>query len=93
LSLISAICLFVLNRFGKLYPPVGLFINFATLFLYIAGVAGVAAFSFALDLVAKCDVGIGCVAYKVGFFTAHGAGYVFYLSLVSVLVVSEEKES
>lgn len=46
--------------------------------------AGVAAFSFALDLVGKCNEGIGCIAYKVGFFTAHGAGYVFSFSTFDI---------
>jgi hypothetical protein len=59
----------------RLYPPIGLVLNFVNLFLWIAGVAGVAAFSFALELVGKCDSGIGCMAYKIGFFTAHAAGY------------------
>ncbi|KAF2808825.1 uncharacterized protein BDZ99DRAFT_499210 [Mytilinidion resinicola] len=74
LSLLSAIVLFALHAFKKLYPPFGLVLNFCLTFLYIAGVAGVAAFSFALGLVGKCDSGMGCIAYKVAFFTAHVSG-------------------
>jgi hypothetical protein len=76
ISLACTITLLAFNSFRKLYPPIGLVVNFVLTFLYLAGLTGVAAFSFALNLVSKCDTWMGCIAYKIAFFTAHVSGYV-----------------
>ncbi len=67
---------YALCWFGRLYPPISCFLNFACLMLYIAGVAGVAAFSFLLNLLSQCSVGSACTTFKIAFFAAHVAGCV-----------------
>jgi hypothetical protein len=76
LALITTISTYTANWFGRLYPPVSCFLNFACLMLYIAGVAGVAAFSFMLDLLSRCNTGSACTTFKIAFLSAHLAGYV-----------------
>lgn len=59
---------------GRLFSPINLVVNFSILFLHIAGVAGVAAFTFLLHLNSKCHDSNACISYKVAFMTAHVSG-------------------
>jgi len=75
IALVFTIATYALNWFGRLYPPLSCFLNFGCLLLYIIGVAGVAAFGFALHLMTECSSGVACTTFKIAFITSHGAGY------------------
>jgi len=74
ISLVVTIGTYALNCFGRLYPPLSCFLNFACLIFYILGIAGTAAFGFLLHLMTECSSGLACTTFKIAFVTAHVGG-------------------
>jgi hypothetical protein len=64
----------VLKFYNWLHPAFSALCSGISLLLYVAGIAGVGAFTFALGLEGACRSDTPCYLYKAGFFAGHVAG-------------------
>lgn len=70
LSFASVLFINVLEFYNWLHPA----FSGISLLLYVAGIAGVGPFTFALGLVGACRSDTPYYLYKAGFFAGHVAG-------------------